>query len=83
MVARVFGAALIAFALIYWWLRSESSGNALRAVLRGSAIYNIVSAVPILFGVLGGVLNTLGWIPVIIHVLLAAGFFNYGFRGST
>lgn len=80
MIARIFGLAALAIALIYWWVRNESGGAALRAVLRASALYNAASVVPIAAGMLGGVSNQLGWIPVIVNLLLAAGFFHFGFR---
>lgn len=80
MVARVFGSALVALALVYWWMRREAGGAALQAVLRGSALYNAISVVPLNAGVLGGVTNVLGWIPVTIHLLLAAGFAYFSFQ---
>ena len=46
MIARIFGLAALAIALIYWWVRNETGGTALRAVLRASALYNAASVVP-------------------------------------
>jgi uncharacterized protein YjeT (DUF2065 family) len=80
LIARIFGLAALAIALIYWWVRNETGGTALRAVLRASALYNAASAVPIAAGMMSGVSNQLGWIPMIVNLLLAAGFFHFGFR---
>lgn len=80
MVTRIFGAALIAFVLLFWWVRDAAPGAALTAVLRAAAVYFAISTVPLALGVLGGLANALGWGTVVLHVLLAVGFWNFGFR---
>lgn len=80
MVTRIFGAALIAFVLLFWWVRDAAPSAALTAVLRAAAVYFAISTVPLALGVLGGLANALGWGTVVLHVLLAVGFWNFGFR---
>lgn len=80
MLARVFGAALISFALLFWWVREATPSQALTAILRAAAIYFAVSTIPLVLGVSGGLANALGWGTVVIHVGLAAGFWHYGMR---
>lgn len=80
MMTRIFGAALIAFALVFWWLRELPSSQASTAVFRAASIYFVVSAVPLLLGITGGLANAMGWGTFVIHVLLAAGFWHFGFR---
>jgi hypothetical protein len=80
MMTRIFGAALISFALLFWWAREAPPSQALTAILRAGAIYFAVSTIPLVLGVSGGLANALGWGTVILHVLLAAGFWHYGMR---
>lgn len=80
MMTRTFGCALIAFALTFWWLRELPSSLASTAVFRAAAIYFAVSAVPLLLGITSGLANALAWGTLAIHILLAAGFWHFGFR---
>ncbi len=80
MVARMFGAALITFAFLFWSVRDAAPGAALTAIIRAAALYYAVSAVPMALGILSGLANGLGWVTFALHVALAAGFWNFGFR---
>ncbi len=82
MIARILGAALIFMALIFWWIRSAPAGEAKTAVMRAGCIYYVVSAVPIILGITSGLANASTWGTVLIHALLAFGFFHFGFRKS-
>lgn len=80
MLARILGAALIFMALIFFWVRNASPGDAKTAILRAGCIYYVVSAVPIILGITSGLANASAWGTVVIHALLAFGFFHFGFR---
>jgi hypothetical protein len=80
MLARILGAALIFMALIFYWVRSAPAGEAKTAVLRAGCIYYVISAVPIIVGITSGLANASAWGTVLIHALLAFGFFHFGFR---
>jgi len=80
MLARILGAALIFMALIFFWIRSVPSSEAKTAVLRAAFIYYVVSAVPIILGITSGLANATAWGTVVIHALLAFGFWHFGFR---
>lgn len=82
MLARILGAALIFMALVFFWLRNASAGEAKTAVLRAGCIYYVISAVPIILGITSGLANATTWGTVLIHALLAFGFFQFGFRKS-
>lgn len=83
MIARILGAALIFLALIFWWVRSAPSSEAKTAVLRAALIYYVISAVPIIMGITSGLANATAWGTVVIHALLAFGFWHFGFRKVT
>jgi hypothetical protein len=80
MIARILGAALIFMALIFWWIRSAPMSDAKTAVMRAACIYYVVSAVPIIMGITSSLANATTWGTVLIHALLAFGFFVFGFR---
>jgi hypothetical protein len=82
MIARILGAALIFMALIFFWIRGASASDAKTAVMRAACIYYVISAVPIIVGITSGLANASAWGTVAIHVLLAFGFWHFGFRKS-
>jgi Ca2+/Na+ antiporter len=77
-LARVLGAALAAFALLYWWLRDVRPSETLGAMLRASFAYNVIAFCNALYVTWIGVVNQLGWGIVALHLLLAIGFGCYG-----
>ena len=83
MLCRILGAALIFMALIFFWIRSAPAGEAKTAVLRAALIYYVISAVPIILGITSGLANASAWGTVLIHALLAFGFWHFGFRKVT
>ena len=79
-VAQLFGAALIALAVVTWMARNAADSDARRAIVLGLAIGNIVGFVIALIGQLGAVVNALGWSTVVIYLLLALGFGFFALR---
>jgi hypothetical protein len=79
LMARILGSALLGFTLIFWWCRNSASSDALQAIIRASFIYNVVDLPVVFIATLTGVMGPLGWIPVILHLLLALGFGYFGF----
>ena len=77
LMARILGAALIASALTFYFNRDiPSSDKSWYNLLLTSFIYNILDIPIVLMATLGGVMNSMGWIPVMLHVFLA-GTFGY------
>jgi hypothetical protein len=73
MMARILGSALLSLAALFYWQRNQSAENNL-ALNRVSFGYNVVDFFVVLAATLGGTMNAMGWGPVILHVVLAAGF---------
>jgi FtsH-binding integral membrane protein len=73
-VAQLFGAALLAFAVLTWTARTAPDSEARRAILLALFIGDGVGFVVSLIGQLSGVMNALGWSTVVIYLLLALGF---------
>jgi hypothetical protein len=82
-VARLFGAALITFALITWMARDAADSDARRAIVMGLAAGDIVGFVIALMAQLGGVVNSLGWSTVAIYLLLGLGFGSFALGKAT
>jgi hypothetical protein len=79
LVAQLFGAALIAFAVLNWFARNVTDPEARQAVVLANLTGDAIGFVVILIGQLGGIANTLGWSTVVIYLLLALGFAYFQF----
>lgn len=81
LMARSFGAALTAYALVFYLNRNiAATDKGWYNLLLSSFIYNIVDFPILLMATLGGVMNSMGWIPVGLHVFLAATFGFFVFK---
>jgi hypothetical protein len=78
-VGRLFGAALLTFAVLTWTARNAPDSEARRAILLAMFVGEGVGFVVALIGQLGGVMNALGWSTVAIYLLLAIGFAYFCF----
>ena len=74
VVAQLFGAALIGFAVLNWFARDITDPQGRRAVVLGNLVGLAVGFVVILLGQLAGVANALGWSTVAIYLLLTLAF---------
>jgi hypothetical protein len=73
-VTRLFGAALLAFAVLTWTARNAPDSDTRRAILLALFVGDGIGFIVSLMGQLGGVMNALGWSTVVIYLLLALGF---------
>jgi len=78
-VAQLFGAALLAFAVLTWAARNTPDSEARRAILLALFVGDGVGFVVALIGQIGGVMSALGWSTVVIYLLLALGFGYFRF----
>jgi len=68
------GAWLIGIGLLTWFTRNAAASQAGRGIALALVIAYLVALVVSVLGQLAGVLNALGWMPVVIQVFFAAGF---------
>ncbi|HMQ47569.1 MAG TPA: hypothetical protein PKA00_14700 [Saprospiraceae bacterium] len=81
LMARVLGAALTAYALTFYFNRNiPVSDKGWYHLLLASFIYNVLDIPIVLMATLNGVMNSMGWIPVGLHVFLAATFGYFVFK---
>jgi len=82
VVAQLFGAALVAFAVLTWVARNARDSEARRAILLALFIGDAVGFVIALIAQFGGAVNALGWLTVAIYLLLAIGFGYFVFMAQ-
>jgi hypothetical protein len=79
LVAQLFGAALIGYAILTWMVRKAGDSDARRAIVFALFISDAVAGVLALIAQLQGLVNSLGWSTVAIYLLLALGFAYFFF----
>ena len=78
LIAQLFGAALLGYAVLSWFARDAEESLARKAIVLSLCIGDTVGFVVALLGQLSGVVNSLGWSTVVIYLLLALGFAYFG-----
>jgi hypothetical protein len=73
LMSRLFGGTLLAIAVILWYARDFHDEAAVRAVLIGLLIADIVNFVVATMATMAGTVNALGWSTVLIYLCGAAG----------
>jgi len=77
LLGRLFGGILLTFGAILWLSKDLTDEAALRAVLMGTLIGDVVNLVVATMGTLSGTTNALGWSTVLIYLfgVLGSGYF--------
>jgi hypothetical protein len=77
LVGRLFGGLLLTLSLILWFAKDFRDEAAVRAVLLGGLIGDVVNLVVATMGTLSGTSNALGWSTVLIYLYgtLGSGYF--------
>lgn len=73
-VARLFGAALLAFFVLSWMVRNASPSPERRAIVLAFVVGDAIGFVASLLAQLSGITNALGWSTVAIYLILALAF---------
>jgi hypothetical protein len=73
LMARLFGGTLLAIAVILWSARDFHDEAAVRAVLIGLGITDVVNLVVAYMAISTGTTNALGWSTVLIYLCGAVG----------
>ena len=71
---RLFGAALLTFGLILWFLRESREWIAIRGLLIGASVGNIAGLIVSAWATISGVMNGAGWLFVLTYGLLLLGY---------
>jgi len=68
LLGRLFGGALLTLGVILWFARDFRDEAAVRAVLLGALLGDVVNLVVATMGTLSGTSNALGWSTVVIYL---------------
>ena len=79
-LARLLGAAFLAFAIISWLVRDSVGSHDQRAVVMAFLIADILSFIVSLTYQFQGIANAIGWSTIVIYLLLGLGFGYFYFR---
>ena len=79
-IGELFGAALIAFAVLTWSARDVEDSDARKAIIRALFFGDAIGFILAFIAQLGGVVNNMGWSTVIIYLFLAVGFGYFHFK---
>lgn len=71
--ARFFGSALLAWGVILWFARDFRDWAAVRGVLIGSVVGDVVGGLVSIWSTIQGLLNAFAWSSTIVYVLLLVG----------
>lgn len=81
--SQILGAAFTGLALIYYWNRNISATDpAQHNILLGSFIFHIIALPVVVMATLNGIMNSMGWMPVTLHIFLAGTFGYFAFKKS-
>ncbi|MBD3850398.1 MAG: hypothetical protein IFK93_03830 [Acidobacteria bacterium] len=83
LVAQLFGAAMVGYAILTWLVRKVGDSEARRAIVLALFISDGVAFVLALMAQLKGLVNSLGWSTVAIYLLLALGFAYFHFAKTS
>ena len=75
---RMYGSALLGFAVLFWLAR-DFTGASARPIIAAGLVGETVFFVVALIGTLGGVMGATGWSAVVLGLLFALGFGYFQF----
>jgi hypothetical protein len=84
VIGRIAGSVILGFAIVFWAARDGNAAETFKAVMMAGLIANGLNSLILLHATATGLLNSLGWLQVLISGALAIGFwyFAYG-KGKT
>jgi hypothetical protein len=82
-LGQLFGAALLAIALVAWSARNAPDSDARSAIALGLFVGYAIGFIVALIGQLNNVVNALGWLNVVIYLVLTFGYGYYQFAKRT
>jgi hypothetical protein len=72
--AREYGSALIGIFLLTWFARKVVEPATKTAIILALFVYDLLGLVVTLIAIIGGVLNSLGWLVAVVYLFFTLGF---------
>ena len=79
VIGRIAGSVILGFAIVFWGARKGDGAEAFKAVMLGGFVANTLNGGILLHATATGLLNSLGWLQVVINGVLAIGFGYFAF----
>ena len=79
VIGRIAGSVILGFAIVFWGARNGDGADAFKAVMLGGFVANTLNCGILLHATATGLLNSLGWLQVVINGVLAIGFGYFAF----
>ena len=76
MQGRYFGSAFLAYGLVSWLAKESTDPVALRAILIGGIVGNVIGLIVSAMAGLNGLQNALTWSSVVIYALMILGAYQ-------
>jgi hypothetical protein len=83
LVARFLASLLIGNAIVLWFARDELGTQTFRGIALGNVVTQVIGTVFAIYYTANGTLNGLGWGFVVIGVILALGWYWFGWARQT
>jgi hypothetical protein len=77
---RDLGSTLIGVAVINWMARGTQDTKALKAIVLGNLVIQVLGVIVNVADITQGYMGSGGWVGVLLHAVLAAGFAYYYLR---
>jgi hypothetical protein len=77
-----FGAALLGYAVIFWMTRGDLPSEARRYIILGEVVHSLIATIIWIIAIVGGIGNTLMFLPLFSHASLAIWFGILYFNGA-
>jgi hypothetical protein len=81
-IIRIFGAALIGFAVILWQVRDDAPSEARRNIILGEIFHSGIASIFWIIALVQGLGNALMWIPALGHFILTIWFGYLYIKGA-
>jgi len=77
LVSRYLGASLLGLGVMGWFNRDAADSDALSGFMRGGLVVAVAGLIVSVHAMMAGLMNTMGWVPVIVQALLTLGFIYF------
>jgi hypothetical protein len=79
VIGRIAGSVILGFAIVFWGARDGNGAETFKAVMLAGLVANGLDALILLHATVTGLVNSLGWLQVLINGALAAGFWYFAY----
>ena len=79
-LVQLLGIAYIAISILCWMVKDAENSTALRAIVATSFFHSAVGSVVAVYAQVTGIVNSSGWVTVVLYVGLAVGYGYFLFK---